>query len=73
MYEFCFDYIKPKYQDNVNLCNPNLCYTDTDSLFIQIKNEDFNKNITNEVERLFDTSNYDGNDERLLPTGKNKN
>ena len=36
MYEFCFDYIKPKYQDNVKLC-----YMDTDSFIIHIKIGDF--------------------------------
>ena len=29
MYEFCFDYIKPKYEDRTKLC-----YTDTDSFVI---------------------------------------
>ena len=32
MYDFWFDYIKPKYQNNANLC-----YTDTDSFIIHIK------------------------------------
>ena len=34
MYEFCYDYIKPKYGDNVKLC-----YMDTDSFKIHIKTE----------------------------------
>ena len=31
MYEFWYDYIKPKYQDNAKLC-----YMDTDSFIIKI-------------------------------------
>ena len=67
MYEFWYDYIKPKYGDRAKLC-----YTDTDSFVIYIKTEDFYKGIANDVERWFDTSNYDGNDKRLLPIVKNK-
>ena len=67
MYEFWYDYIKPKYQDKAKLC-----YMDTDSFVIHIKTEDFYKDIANDVEKWFDTSNYDENDERLFPIGKNK-
>ena len=67
LYEFWYDYIKPKYKDKAKLC-----YTDTDSFVIYIKTEDFYKDIANDVERWFDTSNYDKNDERPLPIGKNK-
>ena len=49
-----------------------LCYMDTDSFIISIKTEDFYKDIGNDVERWFDTSNYDKNDKRPLPIGKNK-
>ena len=35
MYEFWYDYMKPKYRDNVKLC-----YMDTDSFIIHIKIED---------------------------------
>ena len=45
---------------------------DTDSFIIHIKTEDFYKDIANDVEKWFDTSNYDKNDERPLPIGKNK-
>ena len=45
MYEFWYDYIKPKYEDRVKLC-----YTDTDSFVIYIKTEDFYKDISNDVE-----------------------
>ena len=45
---------------------------DTDSFVFYIKTEDFYKDIAGEVERWFDTSNYDENDKRPLPIGKNK-
>ena len=37
-----------------------------------ILKQDFYEGIANDVERLFDTSNYDKKDERPLPIGKNK-
>ena len=45
---------------------------DTDSFDINIKTEDFYKDIANDVERWFDTSNYEKNDERPLPIGENE-
>ena len=57
--------MKPKYNDNVKLC-----YLDTDSFVMNIKTEDFYKDIGNDVEKRFDTSNHELN--RPLPTGKNK-
>ena len=65
MYEFRYDYMKPKYNDNVRLC-----YMDTDSFVMHIKTNDFYKDIASDVENRFDTSNYEVN--RPLPTGKNK-
>ena len=67
MYKFWYDYIKPKYEDRAKLC-----YTDTDSLVIHIITEDVFADISDDVERWFDTSNYDENDKRPLPIGKNK-
>ena len=67
MYEFWFDYITPKYGDKAKSW-----YTDTDSFIIYIKTEDFFEDISNDVEKWFDTSNYDNYDKRPLPTGKNK-
>ena len=67
MYEFWYDYIIPKYGDRVQLC-----YMDTNSFVIHIITEDFYKDIANNIERWFDTSNYDENDERPLPRGMNK-
>ena len=45
---------------------------DIDSFIIHIITEDFYKDIANNVERWFDTSNYDDNDKRPLPMNKNK-
>ena len=45
---------------------------DTDSFVINIFTEDFFEDINNDVERWFDTSNYDKNDKRPLPMGTNK-
>ena len=45
---------------------------DTDGFVINVKTEDFYKDISNDVEKWFDTSNYVENDKRLLPIGKNK-
>ena len=45
---------------------------DTDSFVVHIKTEDFFSDINNDVEKWFDTSNYDKNDNRPLPIGKNK-
>ena len=50
----------------------NLCYVDTGSFIIQIKTEDFYKDIANYVENWFDTSNYSEDDNRPLLIGKNK-
>ena len=65
MHEFWYDYMKPKYGDNVKLC-----YMDTDSFIMYIKTEDFYKDIADDVEKRFDTSNYEV--DRPLPKGKNK-
>ena len=65
MYEFWYDYIKPKYGEKVRLC-----YVDTDSFVMYIKKEDFYKDIAGEG--WFDTSSYDEKDKKSLPTGKNK-
>ena len=46
MYEFWYDYIKPKYQNNAKLC-----YMDTDSFIIHFKTEDFYEGIANDVKK----------------------
>ena len=65
MYELWYDYMKPKYGNDVKLC-----YMDTDSFIMSIKTNDFYKDIANDVEKRFDTSNYEVN--RALQTRKNK-
>ena len=65
MYEFLYDDMKPKYGNKIKLC-----YMDTDSFIMNIKTNDFYKDIANDVDKRFDTSNYELN--RPLPTGKNK-
>ena len=67
MYEFWYDYLKSKYQDQLKLC-----YMDTNGFFIYIETDDFYDDIANDVDEWFDTSKYDKNYNRLLPIGKNK-
>ena len=67
MYEFWYEYTKPKYKEKAKLC-----YMDTDSFVINIFTEDFFEDINNDIERWFDTSNYDKNDKRPFKTGINK-
>ena len=45
---------------------------DTDSFVIQVKTEDFYKDIADDVDKWLDTSKYDKNHNRPLPIGKNR-
>ena len=45
MYEFQYDYFKPKYGDKAKLC-----YTNTNSFIIHIITEDFFEDISNNAE-----------------------
>ena len=45
MWEFFYDYLKPKYGDEAKLC-----YNDTDSFILHIKTKDFHEDINNDVE-----------------------
>ena len=65
MYVFWYDHIKPKYSGKANFC-----YNDTDSSFVYIKTDDVYKDIAEEVETRFETSNYEL--DKPLPKGKNK-
>ena len=65
MYEFWYDYMKPKYDNNVKLC-----YMDTDSFKMNIKTNDFYEDIARDVENRLDTSNYEV--KRPLQIRKNK-
>ena len=65
MYEFWYNYLKPKYKDKINLC-----YNDTDSFVLEIETEGFYEDIKDGVDKWFDTSEY--SKERPLPIKKNK-
>ena len=49
-----------------------LCYTDTDSFIMHIKADDFYKDISADVDKWFDNSNFNKNNNRPLEIGKNK-
>ena len=59
MYEFWYDYVKPKYG-----------FMDTDSFIVHVKTDGIYKDIPEDVETTFDTSNFEL--ERPLPKEKNK-
>ena len=67
MYDFHYNYIKPKYGDKAKLL-----FTDTDSLMYEIETEDFYKDISGDVNEWFDTSGYKDNHPSGIPTGCNK-
>ena len=67
MYEFWYDYLQPKYNDKIELC-----YADTDSLIMYVKADDFYRDISNDVNKWFDTSNYSKDINRPLEKGKNR-
>ena len=52
IHEFWCDYVKPKYGEKAKLC-----YVDTDSFIVYIKTDDIYKDIAEDVETRFDTSN----------------
>ena len=65
MYEYWYDYVKPEYGENAKLC----CI-DTDSFTVHVKTDDIYKDIKEDVEKRFDTSNFELH--RPLPKRKNK-
>ena len=67
MYDFHYNYIKPKYGEKAKLL-----MTDTDSLVYDIETEDFYKDISPDVREMFDTSNYPKNHPSGIETGVNK-
>ena len=67
MYEFHYDYMRPKYGSKFKLC-----YMDTDSFVYEIETEDFYKDIAKDVKKMFHKSGYSKDDNRPLPIGKNK-
>ena len=54
MYEFRYDYVNPKYNENAKLC-----FMDTHSFIIHAKTEDIYEDIGNYAKERFDTSNYE--------------
>ena len=54
MYEFWYDYVKPKYGENANLC-----YMDIDSFIVHVKSDDIYKDNAEGIEARFDTSNFE--------------
>ena len=67
MCEFWYDYIKPNYQNNAKLC-----YMDTDSFIIQIKTDNFYRDIVDDVKKLWNTSNYGEDDKGPPPSDMNQ-
>ena len=67
MYEFWYDYLKPMYKDKIKLC-----YMNTERFIINIFTEDFFEDVNKDVERWYDTFNYDENNKRPLKIGLNK-
>ena len=65
IYEFRYDYMKPKYEEKGKLC-----YMDTESFIVYVKADDIHEDIAEDVETRFDTSNYEL--DRPLPKVKNK-
>ena len=53
MYEFWYVYVKPKYEEKQN------CYMDTESFIVYIKTDDIYKDIPEDVETRYDTSDYE--------------
>ena len=64
MYEFWYDYVKLKYCEKAKFC-----YMDTYSFTVYIKTDNIYKDIAEDIEIRFDTSNYEL--DRPLPEGKN--
>ena len=54
MYEFWYDYLKPKYGENEKLC-----YMNTDSFNVHVKTDGIDKDIAKHAEKRFDISDYE--------------
>ena len=67
MYDFHYNYIKPKFGENAILL-----FTDTDSLCYETQTDDFFKDISKDADQKFNTSNYPKDHKSGIPTGKNK-
>ena len=67
MFDFHYNYIRKKYSDKAELM-----FTDTDSLLYHIHTDDFYKDISKDIKKKFDTSDYPPNHESGILTGFNK-
>ena len=67
MYDFHYNYIKPKYSEKAKLL-----FTDTDSLMYEMETEDFYKDISPDVRNLIDTSNLPKDHPSGIEVGLNK-
>ncbi|WAQ98597.1 hypothetical protein MAR_022970 [Mya arenaria] len=73
MYDFHYNYIKPNYiWDACGTSGAKLLFTDTDSLAYEIKTEDFYADINENVEHMFDTSNFPADLPSGIKSGVNK-
>ncbi len=66
MYKFVYEYLKPKWGDNVEVIQ-----TDTDVLMLHIKTVDFYEDIKDDIDEWFDTSNF-SKENKFKITPKNK-
>ena len=67
MYDFHYNYVKPKYNEKAKLL-----FTDTDSLAYEIETKDFYKDISDDVVAKFDTSNFSKDHPSGIQVGVNK-
>ena len=67
MFDFHYDYIREKYKNATELL-----FTDTDSLLYLIHTDDFYKDISKDIKRKFDTSDYPKSHPSGILTGVNK-
>ena len=65
MQEFKYDYVKPKYGQNAKLC-----YMDTESFIVPVKNHYIYTGVAEDAETGFETLKFEI--DRPLPIGKNK-
>lgn len=67
MFYFHCNYIREKYGDKAELF-----FTDTDSLMYEIQTKDFYRDISKDIQKKFDTSDYPENHPSEIKTGVSK-